>query len=67
MGGKPFHEAKKNLGKKEAVIFIGPEGGWSSEDITITEEMGIQSYALGETVLRAETAVIASLSLLILS
>ena len=44
------------------VVFIGPEGGWSPEEIAMFHKNEIQSVCLGSQVLRAETAVIAALS-----
>lgn len=67
MDGIPFKEAIQ-AGKMTGSIalFIGPEGGWSPEDILIMKEAGLHQYSLGNTVLRAETAAIAAISLLIL-
>lgn len=39
-------------------FYIGPEGGWSENDLELFKEYKIDSYSLGETVLRAETASI---------
>jgi 16S rRNA (uracil1498-N3)-methyltransferase len=46
-------------------IYIGPEGGWSDEEIELFKKNEIPVYSLGPQVLRAETAVIAALTLLI--
>ena len=43
-------------------IYIGPEGGWSEKEIAFFKEKNIDIYSLGPQVLRAETAVIATLS-----
>lgn len=51
---------------EEIVIFIGPEGGWSENELKIFETFGIPQTSLGSQVLRAETAAIATLSLLLL-
>jgi len=45
-------------------IFIGPEGGFSEREITMAEEKGYTALGLGERILRAETAAVASLALL---
>jgi 16S rRNA (uracil1498-N3)-methyltransferase len=47
-------------------IFIGPEGGWSEEELAAAREMGAQVWSLGPRRLRAETAAIAACTLLIL-
>jgi 16S rRNA (uracil1498-N3)-methyltransferase len=47
-------------------VFIGPEGGWSPEELELFHKDNIPVVTLGNQVLRAETAVIAALSLVIL-
>ncbi len=39
-------------------IFIGPEGGWTEEELSLAKENGCQIANLGKLVLRAETAAI---------
>lgn len=48
----------KKMTDIESAFYIGPEGGWSEEDKKMFEEYSVNSYKLGETVLRAETAAI---------
>ncbi len=43
-------------------IFIGPEGGWSPAEIESFHKNNIPIYCLGHQILRAETAVVATLS-----
>ncbi|CUS38941.1 16S rRNA (uracil(1498)-N(3))-methyltransferase [Candidatus Nitrospira nitrificans] len=45
-------------------ILIGPEGGWSQEEVQITEQAGVVSITLGQQILRSETAAIATISIL---
>jgi 16S rRNA (uracil1498-N3)-methyltransferase len=48
----------------EAVVLaIGPEGGWVETEIDLFQQAGWISTSLGGTVLRAETAAIAALAL----
>ncbi len=47
-------------------IFVGPEGGWSNQEIMFFKRNEIRVYSLGPQVLRAETAAIAISSLLLL-
>ncbi len=61
-GGEPLlsslrgAERRGNPGK--IGILIGPEGGWSDNEILWFEEKGINSVSFGEQTLRAETAAI---------
>jgi len=48
-------------------VFIGPEGGFTEEEMKYLKELGVKGYNIGKRVLRSETAVIAILSLIILS
>ncbi len=42
---------------KEATgIWIGPEGGWTEEEVRLAREKGFKVVSLGSTILRAETA-----------
>lgn len=43
-------------------VFIGPEGGWSDEEIGLFAKHKIAQVSLGNMILRAETAVITALS-----
>ena len=43
-------------GHEEINIFIGPEGGFTVEEVEMAKSCGIQSVTLGPRVLRAETA-----------
>jgi 16S rRNA (uracil1498-N3)-methyltransferase len=46
----------------EVTIFIGPEGGWSDDELALARERGVLFQRLGPRRLRAETAAIAALS-----
>ena len=46
------------------IILIGPEGGFSETEIKLAKERGFLSYSLGPRILRAETAAIASCTLI---
>jgi 16S rRNA (uracil1498-N3)-methyltransferase len=43
-------------GKKSITIVIGPEGGFSEEEMKQLKEMGYEAVTLGSRILRAETA-----------
>lgn len=63
--GKPWthkdFETTKALG-----ILIGPEGGWSEQELSLIKEKNIPIVSLGTQILRAETAAIAVSALLLL-
>ncbi len=44
------------------VLFIGPEGGLMSEEITLAQQHGVQVVSLGSRILRAETAALATVA-----
>ncbi|HXM20559.1 MAG TPA: RsmE family RNA methyltransferase [Terriglobales bacterium] len=44
------------------ILALGPEGGWTDEELKLFQEAGWLSASLGSTILRAETAAIASLA-----
>ena len=46
------------------LVLIGPEGGWSKEELLIAEQSQIEQITLGPHILRAETAAIATISIL---
>jgi 16S rRNA (uracil1498-N3)-methyltransferase len=46
----------------EATLLIGPEGGWSEDELRLAREHGALFQRLGPRRLRAETAAIAALS-----
>ena len=50
----------------DVVIFTGPEGGFSEEDISLFKENNAKFISLGDQILRAETAAIISSFLLTL-
>ncbi|HRI38674.1 MAG TPA: RsmE family RNA methyltransferase, partial [Nitrospira sp.] len=46
------------------LVLIGPEGGWSKEEREIAERQEVEPLTLGRQILRAETAAIATISIL---
>ena len=47
----------------DTIILIGPEGGWTEDEIKFAEKSGCGVFSLGPCVLRSETAAIAALSI----
>jgi len=46
------------------LVVIGPEGGWSQEEVQMAEQAGVVPVTLGQHILRSETAAIAAVSIL---
>jgi 16S rRNA (uracil1498-N3)-methyltransferase len=44
----------------EVVLAVGPEGGWTEDELQSFQQTGWVSVSLGNTILRAETAAIAA-------
>lgn len=44
------------------IVFIGPEGGLVPEEIELAQRYGVQTVTLGQRILRAETAAIATIA-----
>ena len=53
----------KSSEARELVLFVGPEGGFHSEEVLKFEDAGFLGASLGESILRAETAAIAALAI----
>jgi 16S rRNA (uracil1498-N3)-methyltransferase len=51
-------------GQKSVALAIGPEGGWTDEELSSARANGFFEASLGENILRTETAVIASLAII---
>lgn len=53
---------KTHAAQRQATVAIGPEGGWTDEEISSARATGFQDASLGSLILRTETAVIAALA-----
>lgn len=62
-GEQPFSPAALQA-EKELALLTGPEGGFSDEELQRAADAGFVSFALGNRVLRAETAPVALLAAL---
>ena len=60
----PIRQVLKNARGSSAALAIGPEGGWSDDEIKAARAAGFHEVSLGENILRTETAVIAALAIL---
>lgn len=61
----PELDSGSNFLPQEVNIFIGPEGGFSEEEIIFAKEHGLEVISLGKRVLRAETAAVVAIYSLI--
>lgn len=67
-----FQQGKQGISQEELGdetrigILIGPEGGWTEEELSFFEGQGALMRSLGPTTLRAETAAIAAAALLLI-
>jgi 16S rRNA (uracil1498-N3)-methyltransferase len=50
--------------KPEIALLVGPEGGFSSEEVALAEKFGFQQISLGTNILRMETACIAGCAII---
>jgi 16S rRNA (uracil1498-N3)-methyltransferase len=46
-------------------VIVGAEGGFTAEELKLAEELGVVPVTLGSRILRAETAAIYALSLIV--
>ena len=44
------------------LLAIGPEGGWTDDEVALLEEHGFTRYSLGSRILRTDTATVALLA-----
>lgn len=57
-------EPNRRLVAVTVSLAVGPEGGWTAEEIEAATANGFLEASLGENILRTETAVIASLAIM---
>ena len=60
----PLHAALSDLpqGLAHLTVFIGPEGGFTNEEVALFTDAGAKSISLGPRVLRTETAALVAVS-----
>jgi 16S rRNA (uracil1498-N3)-methyltransferase len=61
---KPLREVLHGAKGASVALAIGPEGGWTGDEITSAHGAGFIETSLGENILRTETAVLAALAIL---
>jgi 16S rRNA (uracil1498-N3)-methyltransferase len=55
--------ARSSLQETDTALAIGPEGGWTPEEMTLFTQHAWQHVTLGPRILRAETAAIAAIAI----
>ena len=63
----PYDASRQVQGSKfkvqsPLVLAVGPEGGWTDEEVALLEEHGFMRYSLGSRILRTDTATVALLA-----
>ena len=61
---KSLREVLRGAKGSSVALAIGPEGGWTDDEITSARSAGFIETSLGENILRTETAVLAALAIL---
>lgn len=63
----PFYAALKPTGAapRQICLLIGPEGGWTEDELELARTLGCQLISLGPHVLRTETAALVAISQLL--
>jgi 16S rRNA (uracil1498-N3)-methyltransferase len=61
---KPINEILRGAKASALALAIGPEGGWTEDEIVAASSAGFLEASLGENILRTETAVVAALAVL---
>lgn len=60
----PLHQVLSGANASAATLAIGPEGGWTDPEFAAARSASYREASLGKSILRSETAVIASLAVL---
>ena len=63
-GGESLRKLISEDKKENISIFIGSEGGFELSEVEFAKEQGVVSATLGKRILRAETAPLAALSVI---
>ena len=61
-GAPPMRNLLAGQRAAKATIAIGPEGGWTDNELELAAKGGFQQVSLGRLILRTETAVVAALA-----
>ena len=59
---RPNPRTLEHSNNRTILLAVGPEGGWTDEEVELLEAHGFARYSLGPRILRTDTAVIALLA-----
>jgi 16S rRNA (uracil1498-N3)-methyltransferase len=59
----PLRSVLRERTEESIALAIGPEGGWTENELDIARSCGFLDASLGENILRTETAVVAALAI----
>lgn len=64
-GGVAITEALEGIPNPASIVaLVGPEGGWSDDELDLLEDHGAKPVSLGPRVLRTETAAVVAITLI---
>ena len=64
-GGVAITQALEGIPKPGSIVaLVGPEGGWSDDELDLLDRHGSKSVSLGARVLRTETAAVVAITLI---
>lgn len=63
-GGPRSGQADRGDARAPVLLAVGPEGGWTEFELGLLEARGFRRFAMGERILRCDTACIALLAVL---
>jgi 16S rRNA (uracil1498-N3)-methyltransferase len=61
---EPISVLQRAPAPADAMLFVGPEGGWAAEEWTLAAAHGVRLMALGPRTLRADAVPVAAISVL---
>ena len=59
---RPLREIFRDSAPHSVALAVGPEGGWTDQELATARQAGFREASLGPLILRAETAVTAALA-----
>jgi 16S rRNA (uracil1498-N3)-methyltransferase len=66
-GAPPLEKFRPAAPLSSLALAFGPEGGWTDAELALAGQAGFQEASLGPLILRAETAVVAALAVVLCS